>query len=476
MNYSEYVGFDGLGIAQLISQGEISADEAKACALQGVERFSDLNAVISAAHEQPYDASGPFGGVPFLVKELVLQARGAQCRSGSRAVGESAPAVADSELMARFRKAGLHLVGTTQTPEMGYNATTETVAFGPVHNPWKAGHSAGGSSGGSGAAVAAGIVPVAHANDGGGSIRVPASCNGLVGLKPTRDRVPTGPFTADPLFAHAIELAVTRSVRDAATVLDCVAGADLGAPHMIAPGHGSFADAAAAPPRKVKVAYTDGSLLSGVTLDAENATAARKTMELMAGLGHEIVDCAISLDFEEFAHHINYIWCAFAAQFVEQTSAAMGCAKNTENFEAVTLTCAEVGAATSALQILDALAYVNRISREVAQAFTGFDVLLSSTLATPPPVHGFLNQNDEVISAIDWTRKTFRYANNTPIFNSTGQPAISLPMHWSADGLPVGIQLAGPMGGEGLLLNLATQLEQEAGWQDKLRLLASSRD
>ena len=170
------------------------------------------------------------------------------------------------------------------------------------------------------------------------------------------------------------------------------------------------------------------------------------------------------------------MWCAFAAQFVEQTSAAMGCAKNTENFEAVTLTCAEVGAATSALQILDALAYVNRISREVAQAFTGFDVLLSSTLATPPPVHGFLNQNDEAISAIDWTRKTFRYANNTPIFNSTGQPAISLPMHWSADGLPVGIQLAGPMGGEGLLLNLATQLEQEAGWQDKLKLLASSRD
>ncbi len=463
MNYSEYAALDATALAQLIAAGDTSADEAAQCALAGVDRHAHLNAVISTTDGQSYEASGPFAGVPFLVKELVLQARGAQCRAGFRAMGADAPALADSALMARFRAAGLKLVGTTQTPEMGYNATTEPVAFGPVHNPWKAGHSAGGSSGGSGAAVAAGIVPVAHANDGGGSIRVPASCCGLIGLKPTRDRVPTGPFLADPLFAHAIEFAVTRSVRDAARLLDCVAGPDSGAPHLIDPGEYSFSAQAGGPPSKLKVAWTDGSLLSGVSMHEESITAARNAARMIEGLGHELVACPINLDLDEFAHHINYIWCVFAAQFVEQTSAAVGCARTTDSFEAVTLTCAEVGASTSALQVLESLDYVNRISRETARAFEGFDVLLSSTLATPPPRHGTLDQNDESISAIDWTRKTFSYANNTPLFNSTGQPAISLPMHVTADGLPVGVQLAGRMGAEGVLLNLAQQVESAAG-------------
>ncbi len=472
MQFSDYADCDGLALAQLISSGEVSAAEVIDTARAAIEAQNpDLNAVLSTLDAQPGAAGQPFSGVPFLIKELVLLAEGALSRSGCRATPK-VPSPADSNLMKRFRGAGLSLIGTTQTPEMGYNATTETVAFGPVHNPWKAGHSAGGSSGGSGAAVAAGLVPLAHANDGGGSIRVPASCNGLVGLKPTRDRTPTGPFISDPLFSHAIEFVVTRSVRDCAALLDCVAGPDAGAPHLIAPPAQRFSDAAAQEPDRLRIALVESSIL-GQGVHPQNALAARNAASLLEELGHTIVECPLELDFEEFAEHINVIWCAFAAQFVEQVRAGTGCPADNEHFEAVTLTCAEFGANTRALEILAALDYVNRITRQTAAAFEDFDVMLSSTLSTPPPPHGELNQNDPHISAIDWTRQTFRYATNTPLFNSTGQPAISLPLHWTPDDLPVGVQLAADLGEEGLLLSLATQLETASNWGEKQRMLWS---
>ncbi len=466
MKTSEYTSYDGLGLAELVAKGEVTAEELAACAAELIDSHNpSLNAVLSTLDNQPFSAGQPFSGVPFLVKELVLQAQGAPCRAGSRATpGEAAPA--DSNLMQRFRTAGLHLVGTTQTPEMGYNATTETVAFGPVHNPWKSGHSAGGSSGGSGAAVAAGIVPIAHANDGGGSIRVPASCNGLVGLKPTRDRVPVGPGTSDPLFSQAIEFAVSRSVRDSAALLDCVAGPDQGAAHIIAPPPVSFAEAAARPPGELTIGVVAGSLL-GTEIHPENTAAIENAVKRCESLGHRMVECDFTLDFEEFARHINVLWCAFAAQFVDQVTSLTGVKADNDSFEAVTLTCAEFGFSSSALDILNALDYVNRISRETAAVFAEIACLMSATLGTAPPVHGTLNQNDAEISAMDWTRNTFRYATNTPLFNATGQPAISLPLHWTADDLPVGVQFAGRMGDEGTLLSLAGQLEADADWRSK---------
>ena len=470
MHFDDYVSYDGLGLGALIAGGEVSGAEVEACAREAIaDRNPTLNAVLATVESQPYDEGQPFSGVPFLIKELVLHAAGAPSRAGSRAVPEIAHDT-DTSLMQRFRAAGLHLVGTTQTPEAGYNATTETVAFGPVHNPWKSGHSAGGSSGGSGAAVAAGIVPLAHANDGGGSIRVPASCNGLVGLKPTRDRIPTGPDMSDPLFAHAIEFAVTRSVRDSAALLDLVAGPDRGAPHVIAPPEQPFAEAAARAPGRLTIAYEPGSML-GTPIHPENATAAANAATLLTELGHTVIESPLQVDFDEFAEHINVIWCAFNAHFVAQTCAATGCAPDTEHFEAVTLTTAEFGAACGATTLLEALDYVNRLTRETAEAFEGFDVLLSSTLGAPPPQHGELNQNNAELSAIEWTHQTFRYATNTPVANSTGQPAISLPLHWSADGLPVGVQFMAGMCQEGLLLSLATQMENATNWREKQRAL-----
>ncbi len=470
MNFSEYADYDGLGLAELVANKDTSAEELADCANAAInDKNPALNAVISSVEGQAFEHGQPFSGVPFLIKELVLQAEGALCRGGSRAL-PAVPAAADTNLMRRFRAAGLHLLGTTQSPEMGYNATTETVAFGPVHNPWKHGHSAGGSSGGSGAAVAAGLVPIAHANDGGGSIRVPASCNGLVGLKPSRDRTPTGPAYADPLFGHAIEFVVTRSVRDSAALLDCVAGPDLGAPHLIAPPAGSFAAAAARAVQPLRIAVQSGSML-GTPMHEENTRAVNNTVKELESLGHTLVESPVRLDFDEFSENINVIWCAFAALFVEQVTQATGCRADNDHFEAVTLTCAEFGTKTNVVQLLAAMDYVNRITRETAAAFENFDVLMSATLGSPPPVHGTLDQNNAAISAIDWTRNTFVYATNTPLFNSTGQPAVSLPLHWTADNLPVGVQFAGKMGDEGLLLSLASQLEAHFNWKTQQRRL-----
>ena len=222
MNFTEYAACDGLALADLIARGEVTVAEVTACAQAAIDdRNPQLNAVLTDLDGQAYANNKPFSGIPFLIKELVLTAAGAKSRGGSRSTPDL-PAPADTNLMAAYRQAGLHLIGTTQTPEMGYNATTETVAFGPVHNPWKTGHSAGGSSGGSGAAVAAGLVPIAHANDGGGSIRIPARFCGIYGLKPSFGRVPYYPPSAVEPLSHAGPM--TRTVRDAALMLSAIAG------------------------------------------------------------------------------------------------------------------------------------------------------------------------------------------------------------------------------------------------------------
>ncbi len=475
MQFSEYASRDGLALAKLIAEGEVTSREVADCARSAIsEKNPALNAVLATLDDQSFENGRAFSGVPFLVKELIVHARGAPCRAGSRAL-PAVPIEADTNLMRRFRAAGLHLIGTTQTPEAGYNATTETVAFGPVHNPWRAGYSAGGSSGGSGAAVAAGLVPIAHANDGGGSIRVPASCDGLVGLKPTRDRTPTGPDYGEPLFGHGIEFVVTRSVRDCTALLDLVAGPDVGAPHIIAPPAQTFAEAAAKPPAKLKIAYEPGSMF-GTAVHEECTLAAEKTARRLEELGHTLIESPVKLDFEEFAEHINVTWCAFNAQFVEQVCVATGCAPDSDHFEAVTLTTAEFGARCKSTTLISALEYINRISRETGEAFRDFDMLMSCTLGAPPHRHGVLDQNNPNISAMDWTRQTFQYATNTPLFNSTGQPAISLPLHWTEDDLPVGVQFAGHMGAEGELLNLAAQLETAYDWGRKQQEVFVLRD
>jgi amidase len=480
LKFEEYARHDATGLAELIRRRDVSVDEVRAAAFEAIGRINPrLNAVLASLEAESARAlaaglpAGPFQGVPFAIKELVLHAANVPCRMGSR-LGEGVSFPHDTELMRRFRQAGLLLVATTQTPELGYCATTETVAFGPVHNPWRAGVSPGGSSGGSGAAVAAGIVPVAHANDGGGSIRIPAACNGLVGLKPTRDRIPTGPDAADPLFGHAIEFALTRSVRDCATLLDAVAGPDTGAPHALANPAEPFAVSARKPPGMLRIAVVSETPF-GKGLHTEAAAALDGTRRLLGDLGHTVVDGRLATSWEAFVAAADTIWCAVTAAAVAGLERQTGRRASPDTLEAVTWACLETGRRASALDVLNALAYFNALSREVGAYFESIDMLVTPTMAAPPTPHGTIAQNAAGVDSRTWTQLTFERFPFTPLFNATGQPALSLPLHWSADGLPMGVQFVGRFGAEATLLALATQLESARPWASRLPAGAAAR-
>ncbi len=469
ISLNDYTAHDGLGLAELVARKEVTPDELAAAAFAAVARINPrINAVL---HTIPKEAAteiraglprGPFTGVPFLIKEIVLHAKGVRCEMGSKLAQGYVPD-ADTELMARFRRAGFVLAGTTQTPEFGYNPTTETRAFGPVHNPWDLGRSPGGSSGGSGAAVAAGIVPIAHANDGGGSIRIPASCNGLVGLKPSRDRIPSGPDYGDLLCGLACEFALTRSVRDAAALLDAVAGPDPGAPgHPVPPGH-PYRELIGTPPGRLRIAWT-ATPASGARIDPECEKAVHETVRLLESLGHTLIEDRPRFDWDAFLENVHVIWGAFGVASIDFAAAVTGRKPGPDNLEAVTLASYEDGKRYSAIDLLNAMAHCNVVSRQVGAFFEKVDVLVTPTIARLPAPLGELNQNREGMTAMEWTRQIFSYVPFTPLFNVTGQPAISLPLHWSAGRLPVGVQVAGHFGDEATLLRLAAQLEQARPW------------
>ena len=472
ISIDEYAKHDGLGLAELVAKKQVTPQELADTALAAVERVNPkLNAVLQRLPEEARTAigrglpEGPFRGVPFVIKELVLHAKGVRLDSGCKLAQGFVPKE-DTELMARFRRAGLVLVGTTQTPELGYNPTTETTLFGPVHNPWDPTRSAGGSSGGSGAAVAARIVPVAHANDGGGSIRIPASCNGLVGLKPTRDRIPSGPDYADPLCGLAIEFAVSRTVRDTAALLDAVAGPDLGAPSQCVPPARPYRDEVGASPGKLRIAFATRPA-SGRRVDPECERAVQETAKLLESLGHELVEDAPRYDWDRFLDTVHVIWTAFTALSMDGVSAVLGRKPTPESVEAVTWACYEDGKRFSALDLLMALDHHNTVSREVAPFFQKVDAFLTPTIARPPAPLGEIDQNKAGLSAIGWTRQVFEYVPFTALYNTTGQPAISLPMHSTPEGVPVGVQLAGRFGDEATLLRLASQLELARPWRER---------
>jgi amidase len=472
ISLKDYTAHDGLGLAELVARKEVTPDELGAAAFEAVAKVNPrINAVL---HTIPKEAAaeiraglprGPFTGVPFLIKEIVLHAKGVRCEMGSKLAQGYVPD-ADTELMARFRRAGFVLAGTTQTPEFGYNPTTETRAFGPVHNPWNLGHSPGGSSGGSGAAVAAGIVPIAHANDGGGSIRIPASCNGLVGLKPSRDRIPSGPDYGDLLCGLACEFALTRSVRDAAALLDAVAGPDPGAPGHPVPPARPYREQIGTPPSRLRIAWTT-TPASGAKIDPECEKAVHETVRLLESLGHTLIEDRPRYDWDAFLENVNVIWGAFGVASIDFASAMTGRKPGPDNLEAVTLASYEDGKRYSAIDLLNAMTHCNLVSRQVGTFFEKVDVLVTPTIARQPAPLGELNQNREGMTAMEWTRQIFSYVPFTPLFNVTGQPAISLPLHWSADGLPVGVQIAGRFGDEATLLRLAAQLEQARPWAVK---------
>lgn len=472
MNLKEYASYDGLGLAELVKRKEVTPEELAKLAVEGIEKVNpSINAVVSVLEDQAAAAiaklneNQPFAGVPFLIKELVLHAKGVAHSMGSR-VAENTVMPVDSELMKRFKQAGLVLTGTTTTPEFGYNAATEAVIYGATRNPWNLEHSPGGSSGGSAAAVASGIVPLAHANDGGGSIRIPAACSGLVGLKPTRGRIPAGPYNSEPLNGIAIEFAVTKTIRDTAALLDQVAGPDLGCYSTLEINHAPYRESILQTVRPLKIAWTTEAN-SGAYVDPECAEAVQKTAKLLEELGHEVVEARPVYEQASFTKATVDIWTANIYKMIAGAAQGTGNVPSPETVEAAIWKCYEYGKELKASELLDAINTNAVVSRQVAPFFEEYDIFLSPTIGTLPAKIGELNANNPNISAVEWTEQIFTYAPFTNLFNATGQPSLSLPLAMSKSGLPIGLQFTGRFADELTLLQLGRQLEEAAPWKDR---------
>ena len=471
-NVSNYASYDGLGLAELVRNGDVTPRELLEDAYAAIDAINpELNGVVSRIPDLAEAEiaaglpDGSFKGVPFLVKELGIQMKGSPSRCGSK-LTEDLVAAEDTELATRFRAAGLVTAAMTATPEFGFNPSTESIFYEPTHNPWDVRRSPGGSSGGSASMVAGGAVPVAHANDGGGSIRIPASCCGLVGLKPTRNRVPTGPTFGDWLNGLAGELVVSRSVRDTAAILDAVQGTDVGPPDLITPPERPYMEELTQAPGKLRIAWSDKAI-SGVEVHPDVVAGLHETVKLMESLGHELVEDQIEIDWSHFFEALIVLWTAYLAWAIDFLANAVKRTPSYDNMERVTVELYNHGKSLTAMQMHDALANINTVSRQSGVLFVKNDLFLTPTIAQPPLILGTLDQNEAGVDAREWTRRVFDWVPFTPLFNSTGQPAISLPLHWSQDGLPIGMQFAASLNDEATLIRLAAQLEEAKPWKEK---------
>lgn len=461
-------------MAQLVRDGKAGPLELVDAAIEQVERVNPtLNAVITPMYEQAREAArgalpdGPFKGVPFLLKDLMAACAGVRMCWGSRLLENFVPDH-DSELVARYKRAGLVIIGKTNTPEYGILPTTEPALFGPSRNPWNTGRTTGGSSGGSAAAVAAGVVPMAHANDGGGSIRIPASCCGLFGLKPTRARNPLGPDLGDAFTGLIAEHAVTRSVRDSAALLDATSGPDLGDPYWAPPPARPFIEEVGADPGRLRIAFTSRSP-TGVPVHADCVAAVEDAASLSAELGHEVLEVPLEMDGEAFTQNFITIWSSGAGWTIDGLARAAGQAPSPALVEPLTWALYEMGKRRTGADYLMALQFLQAASRQIARMFTQFDVLLTPTLAEPPlPLGSFESPPDNPVYGLF---RAAQFVPFTPICNATGQPAMSVPLYWNAEGLPIGTHFMGRFGDEPTLFRLAAQLEEARPWAGRRPLL-----
>lgn len=470
MHLDEYTTHDATGLAELISTGQVGADEVHAAAREALATVNDdLNAVVAGPFEEPleYSSDGPLGGVPFVIKDLICHAAGVRTSMGTRLTGPDGVVFDhDTELMSRFRASGLATLATSATPELGYNANTEPVTSGSTRNPWDTSRSAGGSSGGSAALVAAGAVPVAHANDGGGSTRIPAAYNGLVGFKPSRGRVSLAPDMQEALYGCAAESVVTRSVRDTATVFDTICGAAPGDKYAWSGEDYGFAGLARQDPRRLRIAVHTESW-AGTYVDPEVVASVEAAAQTLQDLGHRVEVATPSFDWDQFMEaHYRY-WGGFVAESIAGISAMSGLEPGPETLEAAILKGWEYGRSLTVLDMAEASSVVNTITRSVAAFYRDYDVLLTPTTNTVAPVLGHLDSDDSSLSHEEWTRRIFDTVSFTPLQNLTGTPAVSVPARPSSTGLPIGVQFAGRINEDGLLMQLAGEYERAAGWSDR---------
>jgi amidase len=467
MKAEEFESFDGLGLAELVRRRDASPAELLDAAVSRVEaRNPELNAVVTRMYDQARAAiaeglpAGPFTGVPYLLKDLGAHYSGAVTSFGSTLFKDFV-VDHDSEITARLRRAGLVIFGKTNTPELGLAASTEPRLFGPTRNPWNPAHSSGGSSGGSAAAVAAGMVPMAHATDGGGSIRIPASCCGLFGLKPTRARNPMGPDAGEGWGGASVGHAVTRTVRDSAALLDATSGPDVGDPYWAPPPARPFLDEVGRDPGRLRIALTTRPW-NGQPVDAECAAAAVAAAGLCEKLGHHVEEATPEVDANLLGQATLIIISANIRAALEARAAVLGRELAPGDVERLTWARAMDGHTARAADYARSIGVIHRTGRVVARFFTRYDILLSPTMCRPPYPLGVLDLMTEDVER--YTQAILGAIGFTSLFNSAGCPAMSVPLSWSRAGLPIGVQFAAPFGDEATLFRLGAQLETAQPW------------
>ncbi|MEA2228666.1 MAG: amidase [Solirubrobacteraceae bacterium] len=467
MKVSEYVGYDAVGLAGLLRAGEVTAAELEAVAREATEQVDeDVNGLVGPLLPDAlsHAADGVFAGVPFLLKDAGAVAAGVPHEIGSRMLAGYVPHE-DSEMVRRFKRAGLAIIGRTATPEFTLHWNTTSVANGPTRNPWNLERVVGGSSGGAAALVAAGAVPMAHGNDAGGSIRMPAGCCGAVGLKPTRGRLPAEQsVVGDELN---VDFAVTRTVRDSAALLDALHGPSRWSRYEIAEPARPYLDELDRDVEALRVGYLDTSGTPGIDASCTEAVAA--VVRLLEGDGHDVAADEPAAPDDEVAQYPLTAISTYLAAWIDRMAALHGVTPSADNLESVIWATYQLGSRFTASDFRRS--WENRLVAisTVREFFERYDLLVSPTVAGPAPaLDGAVTLNDDLDDPLEWNARMASYMPFTSIFNVTGHPAISVPVGMSVDGLPVGVQLVAPFGREDRLLRLARRLETEFAWEDRV--------
>lgn len=464
---------DALGLAELVRKRQVSPSELLEMSIARVE---ETNPRYNFMAQKLYDygrkaiaaglPDGPFRGVPWLLKDLNTHIKGERTGQGSRSYNEYV-AGHTSELVKRHQAAGFVIFGKTTTPEFGLTGTTESIATGITRNPWDSEHIAGGSSGGAGAAVAAGVVPAAHATDGGGSIRIPASCCGLFGLKPSRGRVPMGPNRTEGWGGMSVHHALTRSVRDSAALLDATHGLELGSRYGAPAPNGSFLSQLQKSPDKLRIALML-TPPSGSPVDAECIAATQATARILESLGHHVEEARAKIDAEALGRASFAVISTSLAADIDDRAKITGIVPSPEIVENVTLMFYGIGKKTDGMSVARAHTVFQQTAYDLAVFMQDYDIILSPTVAAPPPKTGILGLSPEDIQK--WSMQIGQFTPFASVFNMTGQPSMSLPLGMSASGLPIGVMMSGRYGAEATLLRLAGQVEKAAPWWNKMSL------
>lgn len=469
---------DATAQAELVRTGQLSATELVESAIERIETLNPmLNAVISTTYDRALaraaaEPTGPLAGVPYLLKDLVIEQAGTPFTEGSRFLAGQVSTIT-SELVTRLERAGLVILGRTNAPEFGMVPTCEPLLHGPTRNPWALDHSTSGSSGGSAAAVASGMVPMAHGNDVGGSLRYPASACALFALKPSRARNPLGPLYGDVANGLAVEHALTRTVRDSALLLDLTAGPSPGDPYPAPPLARPLRDEVGADPGRLRIAVST-SRADGQPAHPDAQTAVDEAVRVLTDLGHDLVDADLPGLSEQVGQAIGTMFDALTAWIAAYWIEIVGREPREDELEPLTWAYWQAGRRVAAADYLHAVETIQRFARTVAGFLTTYDLFLTPTLSTPPAPLGWITSTpDDPYRALRNGGQTVAYAG--VVANLTGNPAVSVPMTWTAGGLPMGVHVLGRFGDEATLIRLASQLEAAHPWANRLPAVHAAR-